>query len=207
MLDHSGSSGYAVALRNVQHDLLRDQGRRVLLARRLGERRRRPRPDGQTPGAHPNGRFKAPLTTRGRPPRRRTRRIGGSGRLTVGGGEEIAGAPSRRRRPHRTASGRPPRLRSRALQPASCPRPPSARFSRAVDQTRTRRIGRSGRMTVGGGEEIRTPEGLHPGGFQDRCLRPLGHPSTATEYGRAAATSRIAEEAANPAALHYTAPA
>ncbi len=31
---------------------------------------------------------------------------------------------------------------------------------------------------TGGRGGIRTPEGSHPGGFQDRCLRPLGHPST-----------------------------
>ena len=27
----------------------------------------------------------------------------------------------------------------------------------------------------GGEREIRTPGGLHPGGFQDRCLKPLDH--------------------------------
>ena len=36
-------------------------------------------------------------------------------------------------------------------------------------------------MGAGGGEEIRTPEGLHPGGFQDRCLRPLGHTDSGGE--------------------------
>ncbi len=30
---------------------------------------------------------------------------------------------------------------------------------------------------VGGGGGIRTPGPLRVGGFQDRCLKPLGHPS------------------------------
>ena len=29
----------------------------------------------------------------------------------------------------------------------------------------------------GGGERIRTPEGLRPGGFQNRCIQPLCHAS------------------------------
>ena len=37
---------------------------------------------------------------------------------------------------------------------------------------------------TGGRGGIRTPEGSHPGGFQDRCLRPLGHPSTTPTGGR-----------------------
>jgi hypothetical protein len=34
-------------------------------------------------------------------------------------------------------------------------------------------------MIIGGRGEIRTHEGAKPpAGFQDRCLKPLGHPST-----------------------------
>lgn len=31
--------------------------------------------------------------------------------------------------------------------------------------------------TTCGGSGIRTHEGVNPGGFQDHCLKPLGHPS------------------------------
>src|SRR5580692_6525894 len=35
----------------------------------------------------------------------------------------------------------------------------------------------AGECYSGGGGGIRTRESLHPAGFQDRCLKPLGHPS------------------------------
>ena len=47
---------------------------------------------------------------------------------------------------------------------------------KSVIRTRTTGVG-GGDLKVGGGEEIRTPGPLRDGGFQDRCLKPLGHPS------------------------------
>ena len=41
------------------------------------------------------------------------------------------------------------------------------------------------RVTAGGGGEIRTPGTLRYGGFQNRCLRPLGHSSKSWSRGRA----------------------
>jgi hypothetical protein len=38
-------------------------------------------------------------------------------------------------------------------------------------------VKRAGWDSRSGGGGIRTHEGLHPAGFQDRCLQPLGHPS------------------------------
>jgi len=47
-------------------------------------------------------------------------------------------------------------------------------------------------MMDGGQGGIRTHEGLHPGGFQDRCHRPLGHLSDRRIMPQPAATGQAA---------------
>ena len=57
--------------------------------------------------------------------------------------------------------------------------------SRSTSQTSTFFLSLFGCQDVsaisGGGGGIRTPGSLHYGGFQDRCLRPLGHSSDYSE--------------------------
>lgn len=50
--------------------------------------------------------------------------------------------------------------------------------------TRSLETGRTARGHFGGGGEIRTPGGLPHGGFQNRCLRPLGHSSEHLPFSR-----------------------